>query len=129
MIVVDTNVVAYLYLPSDYTAQSERLLSRDPDWAAPALWCSEMRNVLALYLRKGILAFDQAYAIQREAESLLAAHEYEMDSLEVLQLAKTSDCSAYDCEFVALARYLDVPLVTADKQILDGFPSVAVPLT
>jgi predicted nucleic acid-binding protein len=31
----------------------------------------------------------------------------------------------YDCEFVALAQHLDVPLVTADKKILREFPAIA----
>lgn len=35
MIVVDTNVFAYLYMPGDSTAKVERLLERDPDWAVP----------------------------------------------------------------------------------------------
>jgi predicted nucleic acid-binding protein len=35
---------------------------------------------------------------------------------------------AYDCEFVALAQYLNVPLVTADKKILREFPEVATSL-
>ncbi len=51
-----------------------------------------------------------------------------MDSYEVLHLAQISHCSAYDCEFVALARRLDVPLVTADKQILKAFPLIALSL-
>jgi predicted nucleic acid-binding protein len=42
-----------------------------------------------------------------------------------MQLASTNRCSAYDCEFVALARYLGVPLVTEDRQLLEGFPGIA----
>ena len=34
MIVADSNVVAYLYLPGEHTAAAERLLEREPDWAA-----------------------------------------------------------------------------------------------
>ena len=37
MIVVDTNVLAYLYLPTDHTPHAEALLQHDPDWAAPLL--------------------------------------------------------------------------------------------
>ena len=129
MIVVDTNIIAALYLPSDLTAQAENLLQREPQWAAPALWRSEFRNVLALYLRKKILSFDEAYRIQSEAESLLADNEYDMASFEILQLAEVSGCSAYDCEFIALAKRLNVRLFTQDKQILAAFSDVAAALT
>lgn len=128
MIVVDTNVVAYLYLPTEHTPLAEELLLADPQWAAPLLWRSELRNVLALYLRQGLLDFDSAYAIQAEAESLLAGREYDAGSLEVLRLAASSGRAAYDCEFVALAEFLGVNLVTADRQVLETFPSTAVSL-
>lgn len=128
MIVVDTNVIAYFYLPMKYTPLAEKLMVQEPVWAAPTLWRSELRNVLALYLRKQALTFDQAYGIQIEAETLLAEHEFEMDSYEVLHLAEISHCSAYDCEFVALAKRLNLHLVTADKKILKAFPSIAISL-
>ena len=58
MIVVDTNIIAYLYLPTEYTEGAESLLIREPIWSAPSLWRSEFRNVLALYLRKDIISFE-----------------------------------------------------------------------
>ncbi len=128
MIVVDSNILAYLYLPSGLSEQAERLLAQEPDWAAPVLWRSELRNVLALYIRKGMLSLEQAFAIQMEAEALLNGAEYEVPSLDVLRLVESSACSAYDCEFVALAKRLNVKLVTADKKILKEFPSVAMTL-
>ena len=71
MIVVDTNILAYLYLPTEHTQKVEALLTNDPEWIVPTLWRSEFRNVLALYLRKSLLTFDQALATQNEAEALL----------------------------------------------------------
>lgn len=128
MIVVDSNVLAYLYLPGEHTAAAERLFERDPDWAAPVLWRSEFRNILAGYLRRGSLTFDQALALQREAEELLVGAEFEVDSLGVLELVRDSDCSAYDCEFVALALQLETQLVTMDGKLLRAFPQIAVAL-
>jgi predicted nucleic acid-binding protein len=128
MIVVDSNVLAYLYLPGEYTAAAEALLEQDPEWAAPILWRSEFRNILAGYLRRKVLAFEQAVSLQREAESLLAGAEFEVDSLSVLELVRNSDCSAYDCEFVALALKLGTQLVTMDKKLLRAFPETAVAL-
>lgn len=128
MIVVDSNVVAYLYLPGDHTAKAEALLERDPDWAVPVLWRSEFRNILAGYLRRKTLTFAQTCGLQSEAEDLLAGSEFEIDSKAVLELVRDSDCSAYDCEFVALAQKLQVKLVTMDVKLLKAFPKHAVSL-
>ena len=129
MIVVDTNVLAYLYLPSEYTAHAEALLKQDSQWAAPLLWRSEFRNILAGYLRRKAITFEQAISLQREAESLLEGAEFELESLAVLELVRDSDCSAYDCEFIALAMKLDTKLVTMDKKLLRAFPKRAIALS
>lgn len=128
MIVVDTNVIAYLLLGGEKTPQARAALRKDPVWAAPILWQSEFRNVLAMYLRQGQLVLSDALELVAEAESLLSGSEYRVESGQVLSLVAVSPCSAYDCEFVALAQELGVPLVTSDRQLLGAFPSVAVAL-
>lgn len=129
MIVVDSNVLAYLYLPGEYSTAAEALLEQDSDWAAPILWRSEFRNILAGYLRCKAITFEQAVSLQREAESLLEGAEFELESLAVLELVRDSDCSAYDCEFIALAMKLDTKLVTMDKKLLRAFPKRAIALS
>lgn len=129
MIVADVNVVAYLYLPGPFTQAVESLLLRDADWAVPRLWRSELRNILATYLRQDLLSLDQAIDIFKSAQDLLADNEFEVSALPVLRLAHETGCSAYDCEYVALAQHLSVPLVTADKQLLKAFPAVATALS
>ena len=128
MIVVDSNILAYLYLPGDRTAAAEALLEQDPEWAAPTLWRSEFRNILAGYMRRKAVTFDQACSLQREAESLLAGAEFAVDPSAVLELVRDSDCSAYDCEFIALAIKLNTKLVTVDKKLLREFPTRAIGL-
>lgn len=128
MIVVDSNVLAYLYLPGEHTVAAEAWLERDPDWAAPILWRSEFRNILTGYLRRKGISFEQAVSLQTEAESLLAGCEFEVESGNVLELVRDSDCSAYDCEFIALAMNLDTKLVTLDKKLLRAFPNRTVAL-
>jgi len=128
MIVVDTNVIGYLYLSGERSEQAERALLKDPLWSAPLLWRSELRNVLALYIKRGALGLEAAQRIMEEATSLMSGREYEVASARVLGLAAASACSAYDCEFVALAQDLDVRLVTVDRGILKEFPDTAVAL-
>jgi predicted nucleic acid-binding protein len=128
MIAVDTNVIGYLYLTSNHSMQAERAFRKDPLWVAPLLWRSELRNVLALYIRKKLLALTDAQQVMEQALHLMQGREYTVASHQVLALAAASTCSAYDCEFVALAKDLDIPLITVDKQILNQFPDVAIPL-
>lgn len=129
MIVVETNILAYLYLPGDRTAHAEALFEPDSEWAAPILWRSEFLNILAGCIRRKAITFDQACSLQEEAESLLAGAEFEVDSSAVLELVRDSQCSAYDGEFIALAIKLNTRLVTADKKLLLGFPKRAVALS
>jgi predicted nucleic acid-binding protein len=128
VIVVDSNVLAYLLIDGIYTKRAEALLTADSNWIAPLLWKSEFRNILAGYIRRGDFSFDKAYQIVREAEFILSNREFEVDSLLVLELIRDGSCSAYDCEFVGLAIKNECQLVTMDKQILKAFPKIAMPL-
>lgn len=125
MIVVDTNVLAHLWLPGELTAAAERVLDLDPAWAAPLLWRSEFRSVLTGALRRRALSLPRARQIAAAAERQLHGSEYAVSSAVVLELALRSRCSAYDCEYVALAADLGVPLVTNDHQVLEAFPERA----
>ena len=60
-------------------------------------------NIQAGYTRRNTLTFEQACSLQTEAEDLLSDAEFDVDSRAVLELVRDSDCSAYDCELVALA--------------------------
>jgi predicted nucleic acid-binding protein len=125
MIVVDTNVLAYLWLPGERTKAAERLLKKDPDWNAPILWRSEFRNVLAGCLRRGDVSLETALQIVEGVEGQMRGREFSVPSPQVLARVEESECSAYDCEFVVLADELGVSLVTSDARLLRSFPAVA----
>ena len=125
MIVTDTNIISYLLLPSLYTDSVDALFQIDSDWAAPVLWKSEFRNVLALFLRKKIISLEKAMQLQEQAESIMI-HEFDISSSQVLTLVNESTCSSYDCEFIALAHHLNTRLITQDKKLLKEFPSTAI---
>jgi hypothetical protein len=74
VIVADPKVLAYLCLPTDHTPPAEALLQCDPEWVTPVLWRSEFRNILAGYMRRKTLTFEEARDLQAEAESLLAGN-------------------------------------------------------
>jgi predicted nucleic acid-binding protein len=126
VIVVDSNVIAYLLIPGDQTAAAREVLRHEPVWAAPVLWRSEFRNVLALYVRQKHFSLAAALSYMQEAEILLRGRDFEVESAPVLTLAEQSGRSGYDCEFVYLAQMLGLPLVTSDRQLLRSFPGVAI---
>lgn len=126
MIVVDTNILIYYFVKGDHNETAVQVHQKDPVWVAPFLWRSEFRNTLLLYLRKELLTLSQIQRLVQTAESKMGDHEFHILADEVFRAASVSSCSAYDCEFVALAKELGVPLVTADKKILREFPETAV---
>jgi len=125
MIVADTNIISYLFLPTPYSDSVDTLYKLDSHWVAPALWKSEFRNVLALYLRKEIITLEKALQLQEKAESIMIHNEFDISSSQVLTLVDKSSCSSYDCEFIALAHHLNTSLITQDKKLLREFPSTA----
>ena len=63
---------------------------------------------------------------QRLRRGALAGSEYLVPSALVFEIVGKSWLSAYDCEFVALASVLAVPLVTTDNDVLEAFPEQAL---
>jgi len=128
MIVADTNLIVYFSIHTEHSALAEAVCAVDSIWAAPLLWRSEYRATLLKYIRHAGMNFEAAVSSLRLAEETVAGREYAVEARKVLELAYRTQCSAYDCEYVALAQELDVPLVTADKQLVAAFPKTAVSL-
>jgi predicted nucleic acid-binding protein len=126
MIVVDTNLLAYLLLPTPFTAQAEAVLDKDSGWLAPGLIHSELRNVFLGAVRRGDIGLADAQFLLERSLELVTVPDKDIDGSAVFTIAMESGCSAYDCEFVWLARDLGLPLVTVDKKVLNAFPNLAV---
>ena len=127
MIVADTNLIVYLFITGDQTALAQKVLDKDPQWIVPPLWQSEFRNVLAAYIRHG-MTLHQAKQIMLDANQTLEQRQVTPSADAILELIAESKCISYDCEFVALARQLNITLVTADKQLRNQFPELTTSL-
>jgi predicted nucleic acid-binding protein len=126
MIVVDTNVIAALILPTNQKTEAAiNLISRDREWAAPLLWRSEFTNILTTGVRNGWFDMQQALEALESAEEIIGDNQYAVPADEVLKVAVSSGCTGYDSEFAVLARDLAVRLVTLDKGLLGAFPDIA----
>ncbi|HPO16945.1 MAG TPA: type II toxin-antitoxin system VapC family toxin [Candidatus Hydrogenedentes bacterium] len=126
MIVVDTNVLWPLCFPCDLTPIAESLWEKDSAWHAPSLWISEYRCVVLKYFRTGKVDGELVKELISAARKRIP-HEYthSIDDESVMELCMMSACTAYDCEYVAVAMMLGAPLVTLDQAILKAFPMIA----
>jgi predicted nucleic acid-binding protein len=126
MIVADTNLIASLFLSTAATPVAEAVLERDPEWTAPALWRYEFKNVLATRVRVLGLPVDHAAALFEGAGEVMLEPEIEVEPEAILRLAQAKKLSAYDAEFLGLARALGVRIVTLDGGILKAAPDIAI---
>ena len=126
MIVVDTNVIAYLLIRGERSEAMDRLQDLDPDWVAPRLWLDEFLNVLCTYERNGAIASGQAVELLDDALELMEGGSYEVPPERVLAVARRTGCSGYDSQYVALAEDLGLSFYTCDQRILQNCPDLAV---
>lgn len=126
MIVVDTNIIAGLFLPNTNVTELSELLTYDSEWISVTLWYSEFRSAVSTYVRSGIITYPTALTILEKAESFMSSLTYDVDSAKVMHHVSNSTCSSYDCEFIALAEDINVPLITYDKKLIREFPNIAL---
>ena len=120
--------MAHFVVGGEGGADAALLFEQDPEWAAPTILMSELRNVLLGFVRRGALISDQAKAMSADAAMVLGDRIAGAPGAQVIDTALECGLSAYDAEFVALARILGVPLATSDRAILEGATDVAVSL-
>lgn len=123
MIVVDTNILVSFVLREEVGLQLRR---RDPEWAAPVIAVSEIRNVLMGFVRRGEATAARAKRMNSAAVGALGDRIHPVDGDAVLDAALACGLTAYDAEFVVCARALAAPLVTLDAAMLRGASDVAV---
>lgn len=126
MIVVDTNIISYLFIKGERTEKVKKVFQKDSDWVSSILWRSEFRSVVSFYLRKNYINLSQAKFLVEEAEYLMSGAEYHVNSNDILDVVLHTNLSAYDCEFVALAKELAVNLITSDEKIVKEVPGIAL---
>ena len=128
MIVVDTNVIAYLVIPGEQTELAVAASLHDRHWLAPPHWRRELRNVLATWMRVRGLPLQTALAAYEAADAIVTDAEVEPTTEECLLMAARGGVSAYDAEFVWVAEASGVRLVTADARLVRAFPDRVISL-
>lgn len=123
MVVVDTNILAYLLIEGDCTADVQALFARDADWRSEGFVLIELSNILATYQRTGALTRDAAEGLLAAAERVMAGL-VNLPHARALKLAAEFGVSAYDARFLGAAQSLGAKLVTEDARLRAAAPAL-----
>lgn len=129
MIVVDVNIIAYLMIESHMTASAQALFQKDSVWIAPMLWRHEFLNILATAIRAKEVSVEKALTIWQDAVRFMSDSEREIDPSTILEIVAKNKITAYDAQYIALAKTEGLVLVTEDKELLKKFPDETTSLT
>jgi len=127
MVVVDTNILAYLLIEGDRTSDAHALYRQDAEWKSETFVLIEFSNILATYLRAGALTRVQGQALLAEAETRLRGL-VTLPHARALRLAEQFAVSAYDARFLGAAQALGAKLVTEDARLRAAAPAVTMSL-
>lgn len=129
MLLVDTNVVAYLLIDGDYTEAAQELRIRDSDWRSEAFLLVEFTNVLASSIARKRMTLSLAEQFLAKAAALLDGKLARIPHASVLALAARHRVSAYDARFLALADQLGSRLITEDARLRAAAPALTQSLS
>jgi predicted nucleic acid-binding protein len=127
VVLVDTNILAYLMIEGDRTAAAQQLFERDSEWCSEAFVMVEFSNVIATYVRTGALTQAQGSRLLAEAQAHIPTLHGVVNA-QALENAMQFAISAYDARFICLARQLKLKLVTEDARLRVAVPSWTVSL-
>ena len=123
MLVVDTNILAYLLIAGDRTKEAQSLYEIDANWQSEAFLLIEFTNILATYQRTGSLSGNQAESLLTEVEGRMRKL-ISIPHIATLRIAQRFAVSAYDARFLAAAEKLGTKLVTEDAKLRTAAPNL-----
>jgi predicted nucleic acid-binding protein len=124
MVLVDTNVIAPLYVRSARTEAVEELFARDAVWRTEPLALIELSNVLITYERSRYITAATARDCLNRAAAFLQPQLFRVSHQAALEAALDYRVTAYDARFLALADQLGSRLVTEDARLRAAAPAL-----
>ena len=124
MLLVDTNVVAYLLIEGDYTEAAQELHARDSDWRSEAFLLVEFTNVLVSSIARKRMTVSMAEDFLAKVFSLFDGKLGRIPHASVLAIATRHRVSAYDARFLSLADQLGSRLITEDVRLRAAAPAL-----
>jgi|SRR6266404_3366068 predicted nucleic acid-binding protein len=124
MLLVDTNIVAPLFVRSAQTRAVQDLRERDGIWCTEPFVLIEFCNVLATYQRARYITATLAHDCLSRAKAFLQPHFFSVTHEAALEFALHYRTTAYDGRLLALADQLRRRLVTEDIRLRAAAPAL-----
>ena len=124
MILVDTNIIAPLYVRSARSDAVTELFARDAVWRTEPLALIELSNVLITYERVRYITAATARDCLNRAAAFLQPQLFRVSHQAALEAALDYRVTAYDARFLALADQLGSRLVTEDARLRAAAPAL-----
>ena len=129
MILIDTNILAYLLIDGERTAVARELHRRDSDWRSEAFLMVEFSNVLLRYMTSRALPLPAALGFLRHAEQVLRGKLANVPHEAVLENAARFGITAYDARFLTVAETTGLKLTTEDAKLRAAAPDLTQSLS
>jgi predicted nucleic acid-binding protein len=127
VVLVDTNIIAYLMIRGNRTAAAQQLYERDSDWCSEAFVMVEFSNVIATCVRTRALTQAQGTKLLAESQAHLSTL-HSVVNTQALESAMQFGISAYDARFISLAKQLKMKLITEDVKLRVAVPALTMSL-
>jgi predicted nucleic acid-binding protein len=125
--VIDASVAIKWVITEEGTEAANHLRWRVTDFHAPDLLIPETGNILwKKVLRNELTQAEAELACGVLRLAKIEIHEMGHQSLLALQMALTLDHPVYDMTYLALAQALSIPMLTADRRLVNKLSSSKV---
>ena len=128
--VIDASITASRLLSDELhpraVAAFERLI--EDSAVAPAIWWFEVRNMLVMNERRGRITVQRVTDALTMLDEIPVSIDRQIDSREVVALARTHRLSVYDAAYLELAIRRNFPLATLDEALTRAAGAMKVSL-
>ncbi len=124
MVIVDTNVLAGLFIEAPFSADARALYAEDADWRSEPFALIEFTNVPATQIRARRLTAAAAQVLIDRAQAVFGNRMQEVDHGSALDMGTRQVVSAYHARFLCVALAFGSKLVTQDAALRRKAPGL-----
>lgn len=119
-LIVDASVALKWLVPESDSAKAEAIVANDETLHAPHFLMLETVNACWKNWRKQLIDKQVALEASSKLKGLIDAWHHDENLIDnAARLAVELQHPIFDCIYLALARQLDLPIVTADRRLLE----------